>query len=363
MFFDALSKIGAATVSIPIAALSSQTDNIAATIGVGLPATVLPHLERAGFSHAASENLSKALFESSGKTLTGHWMDATGNFRHLYPDNVSVGFHRIHGHHFLTDGLTTLKDPNLSFIDFTRHLATDVVTKNGLPLLPESAVRAIASALSISPTQVMPWVSMNLLDIGGSVLAVGHTATNVTTIVNGSAQWGLGYAGGTFGVGALKMSGGLVTHNPILLGAGAVDVGCGVVTAYDYYSQPFFCGVPVSDLLRASAIGGGIAAALGVLELSLSRTKRSRSEKLALMGERVGSSGVLSAMSLISQPLSLTAGFGLTGFRMARAASESANSYIAVMPISGCLGEEIDEFIFRSYLAPEQQSRIMSYLD
>ena len=207
MYSDALSKIGSSTISIPISVLRDNENNIAATVGVGIPGSAAPHLDKLGFSHHIAENVSKTIFESSGKTLTGHWMDATGQFKSLYPKGVSVGWHRIHGHHFITDGIRTFKDPNLSTIDFYKHLATDVVTKNGLPLLPESVIRNLAAVLGVTPGQILPWVSMNILDIGASILAVSHSVSNVTSIIYGSAQWGLGYGINTFGIGGLEIIG------------------------------------------------------------------------------------------------------------------------------------------------------------
>ncbi len=209
-------------------------------------------------------------------------MDATGAFKSIYPQNISVGWHRIQGHHFITDGIRTFDNPNLSTIDFYKHLATDVVTKNGLPLLPESFIRNLASIIGVSPTQIMPWVSMNILDIGASVLAATHFASNVTSIIYGNAEWGLGYAINTFGIGALEVTSGISSTNPILIASGAVDIACGTVTAYDYYTQPFFCGVPVNDLLTSSLIGIGFATIIAGLEVVLSRKSKSNTKQVGI---------------------------------------------------------------------------------
>jgi len=218
-------------------------------------------------------------------------MDATGPFKSLYPEGVSVGWHRMQGHHFVTDGIRAFENSNLSAIDFYNHLATDVVTKNGLPILPESFVRSLASTLEVTPTQIMPWVSMNILDIGASMFAVTHTASNVTSIVYGTTKWGLGYAANTFGVGTLEVATGIATHNPIIIGSGAVDIACGSVTAYNYYTQPFFCGVPVGDILSSSLVGASFATVLAGVEVMVTRKKKKMAAQLSMLAERIGTAG------------------------------------------------------------------------
>ena len=363
MFLDALSKVGASTVSIPITVLRDSTGNIVSTIGVGVPASAVSHLDKLGYSHDVTEKISKTIFEDAGKTLTGHWMDATGQFKSIYPEGVSVGWHRMQGHHFLTDGIRAFEDSNLSAVDFYKHLATDVVTKNGLPILPESIVRSLASTLEVTPTQIMPWVSMNILDIGASVFAITHTATNVTTIVYGTAEWGLGYAANTIGIGALEVVSGVATQNPILIGAGAVDVACGSVTAYKYYTQPFFCGVPVGDILSSSLVGASFAAALAGVEILITRKQKKMTTQVPMLAERIGTAGLLSGLSAIAAPLSITTGFGIVGYKLAKVAGESTNEYIQAMPITGHLSKQIDDFIIENYVGEEKMNKIKKYLE
>ncbi len=363
MFLDALSKVGTSTISIPISVLQDSTGNIVSSIGVGIPGAAIPYLDRVGYSYDVAEKLSKTIFEDAGKTLTGHWMDATGPFKSFYPEGVSVGWHRMQGHHFLTDGIRAFENTNLSAVDFYKHLATDVVTKNGLPILPESFVRSLASALEVTPTQIMPWMSMNILDIGASVFAVTHTASNVTSIVYGTAEWGLGYAANTFGVGALEVGTGIATYNPILIGSGAVDIACGSVTAYNYYTQPFFCGVPVGDILSSSLVGASFATVLAGVEVLLTRKQKKMTAQIPMLAERIGTAGLLSGLSVIAAPLSITTGLGIMGYRLAKVTGENANSYIQAMPITGQLSKQIDEFIVENYIGTEHMNKIRKYLE
>ena len=363
MFLDTLSKAGTSTISIPISVMQDGTGNIVSTIGVGIPSSAIPHLDRLGYSYDVAEKISKTIFESAGKTLTGHWMDATGPFKSLYPEGVSVGWHRMQGHHFVTDGIRAFENSNLSTIDFYRHLATDVVTKNGLPILPESFVRSLASTLEVSPTQIMPWISMNVLDIGASVFAVAHTGSNVTSIVYGTAEWGLGYAANTFGAGALEVVTGIATQNPIIISSGAVDIACGSITAFNYYTQPFFCGVPVGDILSSSLVGASFSTVLAGVEVLLTRKQRKMTAQIPMLAERIGTAGLLSSLSAIAVPLSITIGLGITGYKLAKVTGENTNNYIHAMPITGQLSKQIDEFIVEKYIGTDCMKNIRKYLE
>lgn len=363
MFLEALSKFGSATINLPLAQLVDPGCNIFATIGVAVPAVSASHLTKIGlFDYSVAETISKSLFESAGKTLTGHWMDCTGPYKSLYPQGVPVGMHRIANHHFLTDAVRAWRDPNLSFVDFYKHLATDFVTRNGLPILPESAVRSLASLLGTTPAKIMPWVSFNILDAGASIFSVAHSGSNLISVLNGSARWSLGYAVNTFGVGSLEIAAGIQTTNPILISSGAVDIACGTMTAYRYYNQPFFCGVPVSEILQSAKVGASLGAILALAEILLSKQKTTTVDKVKLLGERIGTSTLLSAMSAISIPLSVTTSFGLTGFQLAKKASEEVNQYVRAIPIKAGLSHEIDQFIVENYVGSETMQRMMSYL-
>jgi hypothetical protein len=154
MFLEAMSKFGSASINLPLAQLMDHSGNIFSTIGVVIPAVSTSRLAEIGlFDYAVAESISKSLLESTGKTLTGHWMDCTGPYKDLYPKNIPVGLHRIRNHHFLTDAFGVLKNPDLNIVDFYKHLGTDIVTKNGLPILPESVVRQLATLLGTTPAK------------------------------------------------------------------------------------------------------------------------------------------------------------------------------------------------------------------
>lgn len=363
LFSNALLEMMSTTLSIPIVNLISKEQGLHITIGLGLPISVLPRLEKIGlFEHKLAEKIAKSVFETSGKTLTGHWMDATGIFSHNYPKNISVGWHRIQNHHFITDSLKTLVEPDLSIVDFWKHMATDVVTKNGLPILPECFVRTISDVLGISASKLMPWMSLNILDLSSSVFSISHAGANLISILNGVAQWNVKYALNTIGVGGLEIFSGLTTKNPILIGSGCVDIGCGIATAYKYYSQPFFCGVPIASLIDAVLIGGALGSVIGALDFYFNKIDTTKEKSYKLL-ETIGTSAFMSSLSAISSPLSITVGMGISGFKLAKKWSEHTNNSISALPVTSEFSSNLDEFIAYQNIGKSKVSRMLSYLD
>ena len=351
------SKLSSSVISIPLANLASADGSVTASLGIGVSVEAVPNLGKLGlFDHHVAEKIAKKIFEPNGPTLTSQWMDATGPFRDLYPRGVQLGWHRVFHGHFITDAVTVLKDSRLSCVDFLRHLATDIVTKNGIPILPASVIRPIADTLGISVSQVSKWASINILDAGASILAVGHAGGEVVDILMGTAQWSTGYAINTFGGGACEGASGIASQNPILVGTGAADIICGAVTACDYYSQPFICGVPVMDILQTSSISMSIASILSVAELFNHNT--TSVEKVKNVSEKILSSGVISALSVISLPVSVTTAFGMSGIKLAIKQAEDTDNYISSMPIMGKFAKRVDSMIIDRYIGRENFNNI-----
>lgn len=350
-FNDLLSSAASTTVTIPLANFADATNTVLGAVGIGVPISAAPHLEKLGlFSHSAAEKVAKVLLEPNGPTITSRWMDAVGEFSELYPKGVKLGYHRaLHGHHFVTDFFRTLSDKNLSCVDFFKHLGTDIVTKNGLPLLPASTIQSISDVLGISVSKIAPWVSFNILDCASSILAVGHAGSNVIDIISGTAQWSAGYALNTFGMGAVEIVSGYYSCNPILMASGCADVVCGTVTACDYYSQPFFCGVPVADILQSTLVGTSIATLLTGIELYINRKKYTPTEKVKYLSERIATSGLLSALSVISAPLSITAAAGFMGYKLAKVCAQGQQSYIESIPLTDNFVRSIDAMVLNKY--------------
>jgi len=364
MFFEVANYITCSTVSIPLAILSDAAGNVVSSIGVSVPGYALAGLEQSKiFPYTPIEDMVKAFLAYEKGAITNKWMDAQGPFAHLMPEGIFKGWHRLHGHHVITDGFRALTNPNLSIVDFYKHIATDVVTKNGIPLFPEAITRGIAATLGVKLHTLMPWVCMNILDIGSSIFAVFHAGSNVMQVVSGTAEWGLGYGMNTLGVGALEISSGFATTNPILIGSGAVDVACGIYTAAEYYNQPFFCGVPVEDILHAGSVGVGVSSILALVEVLVKRNSTTRAEKVKILGERIATGGILSALSAIAVPMSVTAGIGLSGVKLAKAAADDTNRYIELLPVTGEFSHQMDQRIVDRFGDGSTMANMKKYLE
>lgn len=350
-FNDLLITAGSSIITLPLATFADETKSVIGSIGIGVPDSVIPHLGKLGlFSHSAAEKVAKALLEPNGPTVTSRWMDAVGEYSDLFPKGIQVGHHRaLHGHHFITDFFRTLSDKDLSCIDFIRHLGTDIVTKNGLPLLPASTIQSISDVLGISVSKIAPWVSFNLLDCFSSIMAIGHAGSNVVDIIAGTAEWSTGYALNAFGVGSLELISGYYTCNPILMASGATDVACGAVTACEYYTQPFFCGVPLEDILQSSTIGASVSLLLTGIELVINRKRYTPTEKIKTLSSRIAMSGLLSGLSVISAPLAITAAAGFAGFKLAKASTKRDEAYLKAIPLTGNFSKKIDDMILSKY--------------
>jgi hypothetical protein len=79
----------AGMVSIPLANIPTSAGHL--SVGFSVPGTAIPWLDHIGlYDSKTVEKIAKAVFEGADKTLTGHWMDGTGHFRHLYPGVTTV---------------------------------------------------------------------------------------------------------------------------------------------------------------------------------------------------------------------------------------------------------------------------------
>ncbi len=376
MFEGCLTRIHSGMATIPLVQMADSAQNITMSVGVGVPIHEIPRLGGENmikdnlFDFKKVERFAKSILEPNGPTLTGQWMDAVGPFKHLYPQGIAKGCHRTMHGHFIGDALTVMKDPRLSCVDFFRHLGTDIVTKNGLPILPSCISEKIVTllnlydpALNMTLTKLSPWVNLNILDAGASILAVGHAGSSVIDIITGSAEWGAGYAINTFGVGACDIATGVATQNPILIGAGAVDIVCGTVTAYDYYSQPFLCGVPVVNILQSSTLGACVAALLTGIELYTQRGKISSWESVKTLAKRITQGGLMSALSVISAPVAITTAIGISGAKLAVQQVNDLETSIRAMPLTGAFARHVNDHLVDIYIGREEYEAVKKKLE
>lgn len=376
MFEGCLTRIHSGMVTIPLAQMADDAQNITMAVGVGVPIYEIPRLGGENmikdhlFDFKKVEQFAKSILEPHGPTLTGQWMDAVGPFKHLYPQGIAKGWHRTMHGHFIGDVLTVMKDPRLSCVDFFAHLGTDVVTKNGLPILPSSISEKIVAllntyypSLGMTATKLSFWVNLNILDAAASILAVAHAASSVIDVVTGSAQWGAGYAINTFGVGACEIASGVASKNPILVGSGCVDIVCGTATAYDYYSQPFLCGVPVVDILQSSTLGACVATLLTGIELYTQRGKISSWESVKTLAKRITQGGLMSALSVISAPVAITTAIGISGAKLAVQQVNDLETSIRAMPLTGAFARHVNDYVIDAYIGRDKYKSMEKKLE
>ena len=335
LMLHAFANITSSTMSIPIAAFMNHSETVLMQVGVSIPSILgIQSLDKLGiYDYKLMEKVAKRCFEPT-PTLTAKWMDATGPFRDLYPSGVQGQYHRTMHGHSLDNIITVFNNPDLNIIDFGNHLVTDVVTRNGIPLpFSKEIIETISKVTGVSPTKIAPWVSMNLLDIGASVLSVWNAGKNVTAVHKGTAQWGFSYGLKTIGVGALEIASGIGTENPIMVGAGAVNITCGFTTAYRYYTQPKIFGVPIKTVFSSAASGAALSSIFTGVEIYLRRNELSTSEKYKILAKNAFESGFFAALGAVSMPVSITASAGYSLLQASIREAEKTNNDISNMPI------------------------------
>lgn len=232
---------------------------------------------------------------------TEHWMDAVGRDQF---------FHRWKGHHVFSDGWTVLKDHNKSVPDFLTGLSKDVITIHGIPLLPDSAVTFLSDTLGVPVHDIMPWVLKNAFDLTIGVLAVGEAGYDVFLAFTGQMEWGLRTAFFTFGTGTAEVALGVGTKNPLLVMAGIGEYGAGIKCAWEYYTQPFLFGVPLSELLSGMGVGAVAGLTCSVVTMAFTWSKTTPSQKLLAAVRSTSIGAVLGFLSAISPWVSVPVGVG-----------------------------------------------------
>jgi hypothetical protein len=232
---------------------------------------------------------------------TEHWMDAVGRDQF---------FHRWKGHHIFSDGWTVLRDHDKSVPDFLAGLSKDVITIQGIPLLSDSAVTFLSNILGVPVHDIMPWVLKNAFDLTIGVLAIGETGYDLFLAFTGQMEWGLRTAFFTFGTGTAELAFGVGTKNPLLVMAGIGEYGAGIKCAWDYYTQPFFFGVPLSELLAGMGVGAAAGLTCSLVTMAFTWSKTTPQQKLLIGARSTAVGAVLGFLSAISPWVSIPVGLG-----------------------------------------------------
>ena len=315
------SSVAASSISIPLASFMDSNNSVMMNVGFFLPASSgAAVLSSAGYFsspiwgnksiHGLAENLAKKILEPNGQTITGRWMDATKEFVDVYPEGFKRGgWHRVfHGHSF-DNILEVYKNPNLKVSEFLGHQVTDVVTRNGIPVVPFSkdiaqGVMEIARGLGYDLPQsvIAPYLSFNIFDLGASYFSVQHAGQNLTSVINGSAEWNFSYAFDTLGVGSLEIASGVATSNPFLIGSGVVDAGCG---AYTYFTTPSILGVSINEVIYSAELSALMSLVITGASLCGRNKELTKEQKFAVVIKNTSRAAALSAISAVSIPTSL----------------------------------------------------------
>ena len=259
--------------------------------------------------------------------------------------------------------ITKINNIQIWIIENSNHLVTDVVTRNGIPLpFSKEIIETISKVTGVSPTKIAPWVSMNLLDIGASVLSVWNAGKNVTAVYKGTAQWGFSYGLKTIGVGALEITGGIGSQNPIMVGTGAVNITCGLTTAYRYYTQPKIFGVPIKTVFSGAASGMALSLIFSGVDIYLRRNELSTSGKYKILARNALENGFFAALGAVSMPVSITASAGYSLLQASIREAEKTNEYISNMPLRSAFSDQWSGSIIEEYKNSEQIKNIRNNL-
>ena len=232
---------------------------------------------------------------------TDRWMDEVGRDQF---------FHRWNGHHVFSDGWKVLTDSKLSTWDFAKHLSLDVITISGIPALPSSWITSVSEALGTPLGKIMPWVSQNIIDVSLGTVASGQSLSHLYMAITGHLEWGTRTAIITFGGGLGEIAYGLHAAKPIMCIAGCGEVASGMISMYDYYSQPFVLGVPLTKLLAGLGCGAASGLLCSAVTLALQWNVTTPAEKAKTAARALTVGTVIGGLAAISPWLSVPASAG-----------------------------------------------------
>ncbi|MBF0313347.1 MAG: hypothetical protein HQK52_08020 [Oligoflexia bacterium] len=248
------------------------------------------------------------------ENATDKWMDAYRGY-----------YHRQVNHHFISDATTVFSKSKLSMVDFFKHIGLDVITVQGIPIIPNTTINLLSKFIGVNASKILPWAHLNIFDIAVGVVSVTNGGFDLFFALTGQLPWGMQTAIFTLGAGTLEIIGGVATENPLLLAAGALEVSSGVVSAWDYYTQPFLFGIPLSDLLDG-LIGGAVAGTVvSSLAIAFKWNSTTTSQKVATIGKSVGISSLIGFLSAISCWASVPVGLAYTMGNIAYSLGDKSN--------------------------------------
>ena len=206
--------------------------------------------------------------------LTGRWMDTGAT---TLGGMVRGPFHRFtHGHHFLDDGLKVILHPRLRYGEFLHHLGLDFLTRTGIPnpLLPKvlgEVAMTLGKRLGIPSGLLHDLLTVNAPKILGGGLTLVCAGPDVVAAFSDAIPHTFKASGLHLAMGMLDCALGCYPPNPLLLVAGAAELGVGTVTAVRAWTDPLLpaLGMPQSVFLpllgQAMGLAGAFAFGCGAM--------------------------------------------------------------------------------------------------
>ena len=161
---------------------------------------------------------------------TGTWMDAyRGGQFHRWMRHNPVDFFRA----WLDDTTGTLK-----ISEYLKHIPLDVITTNGLPILPE-AIHLKLIDLGVPKSVIFAWTHLNVFDFTVGALSTADGAHSLVLALMGHLPWeGMKSVIFTEGVGAVEIWTGIEFANPFLVSGGVMHCASGVISAWKHWHMP-----------------------------------------------------------------------------------------------------------------------------
>ncbi len=231
--------------------------------------------------------------------------DAMSGFNHRW----------AHGHDLITDVMPKFFKSPVQAIKQAGHIVlTDFPTKAGIPIpgLSKSGLGALLTELGIPKG----YLSLNIMDTGVGLLAVGEGSHDLMNALAGDLPMNCWTAFDTFGEGGIELVLGVTTQNPILLGAGVENILAGCISTIKTYTT-FIDPVEFFGASMTGAILG-----LGI-SYALNRQDKNNLGQKVLSG--TAKSALMAALGSVSAFFSSAAFVGFTAMKIGELLAKKSN--------------------------------------
>lgn len=275
--------------------------------------------------NASSEfvvGMTKSFNNVVGSSPVDSFMDAAAGYGHRI----------VHGHSleylpqiFEKYGFSGIGDA------FT-HWLRDLSSPHGVPLPFANEIRDFFGMNFKEATQ---WLSLNIGDLIGGGLSVFHSYSSFKVLKIAVAS---GYLSpvAAFGIligGVMKVTSGIILHNPVTLSAGIFDMGAflwGLSPFYSlgwsYFKKPIVAVPNVSQSILVGALFGVVSASLFTWLMNYSKSEKSCYMENIIIGAAAGAGiGAISEFANLS--MGAVVGLSMIGSGFAVAGKDAIKDY------------------------------------